>query len=673
MTDPRLDEVPASHEGLRSPQPRSQEERRRTGGRALPPDGWGIVPGYEDAFGAWTEVPAEIRDRLIVAMGGDPAAAGPPIGDEVLVIRVGETPEVDDAVEVVLEDGEVVALDGRLPADLPMGYHDLRLRGTPQTCRLIVSPGRCLLPDPAITWGWAAQVYSLWSAESWGVGDLADLRTFGAWSGSVGAGVVLVNPIDAVTPVLPRETSPYYPTSRRFLDPLYLRIEEVPGADAVDGLADLATRAREATGSGPIDRDEVFGSKMAALERIWAGAPHAGREAGFLAMLDQRGDALRSFAVFCTLAEEHGSGWRTWPTELSHPSNAEVARFAAAHDDRVRFHAWLQWLCDAQLARAGGSIALLGDLPIGADPDGFDAWDWQDVLADGVTVGAPPDELGPQGQNWVLPAFVPWKLRAARYEPFIEMLRLAMRHVGGLRIDHVLGLFRMFWIPPDGDATDGTYVRMPTRELLDILALESHRTGTFVVGEDLGTVEEGVRPELDDRDILRYQVWWFEEDPLEQWSAKALASVSTHDLPTVAGVWTGTDEDDLRAIGQDPDGTWHAELRRRIAEAAGVGTDADAADAIVGLHRHVASAPNRIVVAQLDDALGVPHRINVPGTDRTVRADNWSRLLPVSVEALADHPTVRAVASAMDDGRRERVAPGAPTERVTPVDAPRSG
>jgi 4-alpha-glucanotransferase len=636
-------------------EPRSQEERRRTGGRSVAPDGWGIVRSYEDAFGAWTEITDEVRDRLVIAMGGDPRADGPPVADEVLVVRSGATPEVLDAVAVELEDGSVLELDGRLPADLPLGYHDLRLRDGAGTRRLIVSPGRALLPDPSISWGWSAQVYSLWSAASWGVGDLGDLRTLARWSAEVGAGTILVNPMDAVTPLVPRETSPYYPTSRRFLDPLYLRIEDVPGADALD-LHDLAARARAATGSGPIERDEVFACKLAALERIWELSPEAGYEPGFLALLDQRGAALRSFGVFCTLAERFGTGWSRWPERYSHPDREDVARFAGDEADRVRFHAWLQWLCDEQLARAGEAIPLLGDLPIGADPDGFDAWDWQDVLAEGVTVGAPPDELGPQGQNWTLPAFVPWKLRAARYEPFVEMLRLAMRHVGGLRIDHVLGLFRMFWIPPGGGAADGTYVRMPAAELLDILALESHRNGTFVVGEDLGTVEEGVREELDARDILRYQVWWFEEDPLAAWSPKALASVSTHDLPTVAGVWTGTDEHDLAAIGQAPDGSWHAGLRRRIAEATGLAPDAPAAEAVVGLHRHVASAPNRIVVTQLDDALAVPHRTNVPGTDRTVRADNWSRVLPVPVEELGEDPTVAAVVDAMVAGRDARVS-----------------
>jgi len=648
--DPRSAE-PLTDEPLTA-EPRSDEERRRRGGRSAPPDAWGIVAGYEDAFGTWTDVDPTVREQLVVAMDGDPSADGPPEVDAVLVIRAGETPEVADLIEVTLEDGDVVVADGCLPADLPLGYHDLHLRGQEQPRRLIVSPGRALLPDASISWGWAAQVYALWSDASWGIGDLRDLRTLAGWSASQGAGTILINPLHAVTPVTPRGTSPYYPTSRRFLDPLYLAVDEVPGASDLGGVPELRARSRHAGGHGRIDRDAVFAAKMEALERIWETSPTAGQEPEFLAEDDP---GTWAFAMYCVLAEHHGTSWKDWPAGLSHPDNVEVAAFAAEHADRVRFHRWLQWLCEQQLRRAGEPLALLGDLPIGADPDGFDAWEWQDVLADGVTVGAPPDALGPHGQNWMLPAFVPWKLRAARYEPFIDMLRRAMRHVGGLRIDHVLGLFRLFWIPPEGEAASGTYVRMPSRELLDILALESHRNDTFVVGEDLGTVEEGVRDELDARDILRYQVWWFEDDDLGRWSSKALASVSTHDLPTVAGIWTGTDEADLRAIGQRPDGAWHAELRDRIAVAAGVAIDAPAAEAVVGLHRRVARAPNRIVVVQLDDALVVPHRINVPGTDAGARPDNWSQPLPVAVDALAGDPTVRAVVTAMRDGRERRV------------------
>ncbi|MBS3941603.1 MAG: 4-alpha-glucanotransferase [Actinobacteria bacterium] len=639
------------------PRKRSDEERRRTGGRSAAPDGWGIVTAYEDAFGDWAEVPRETRDALVRAMDGDPAAEGPPAVDAVLVLREGVGAEVAGATEVRLEDGTRRSIDGTVPDDLPTGYHDLVVDGRDQPRRLIVSPGRCHLPDDLVAWGWSVQLYAARSEDSWGIGDFADLRALAAWSADIGAGTMLINPLDAVTPVEPRETSPYYPTSRRFLDPLYLRIEEVPGARGLPDFEQLRSAGRALTDDGPIDRDRVAEVKLAALEQVWRSVDDAGDEDAFLEYAKERGEALTVFATFCALAEHHGSGWRSWPSDHRHPTNAAVSDFAREHADRIRFHAWLQWQCDEQLRAAGAPLALLGDLPIGADPDGADAWAWQDVLATGVSVGAPPDELGPQGQNWTLPAFVPWKLQAARYEPFVDTVRAALRHTGGLRIDHVLGLFRMFWIPPEGTAADGAYVKMPTSDLFDILALESQRAGAFIVGEDLGTVPEGVREELDARDVLRYQVWWFTDDPLEQWSEKSLASISTHDLPTVAGVWTGRDAQMQAELGHEPDTAWHGRLRQRIVAATGIADDASAAEATVALHRHVAGAPNRLVLAQLDDAVATPERPNVPGTDRHARPQNWSLPLPVSIEDLPGHPTVQAMATAMSQGRSARVEP----------------
>jgi 4-alpha-glucanotransferase len=626
-------------------------ERGRRGGRSADPDAWGIVPAYEDAFGAWTEVPTATREALITAMGGRPGDDGPPEVDDVVVLRAGADHPAPGHGRLVLEGGGERTIGDRLPDDLPLGYHDLHVEGRADPVRVIVSPGRCHLPDDLRGWGWAVQLYALRSGDSWGIGDLADLRSLAAWSAQVGASTVLLNPLDAVTPVAPRETSPYYPTSRRFLDPLYLAVEQVPGLTSLADHTALIAAGRALTTDAPIDRDEVAAHKLGALERVWASDDEVRDDPALLAFERDRGEELHTFATFCTLAEHHGSGWRTWPEEHRHPADAAVAAFAEEHRDRVRFHIWLQHLCDQQLARAGAELPLLGDLPIGADPDGADAWAWQDVLAPGISVGAPPDELGPQGQNWTLPAFVPWKLRAARYEPFIATVRAALRHVGGLRIDHVLGLFRLFWIPPGGSAAEGAYVQMPARELLDVLALESVRARAFVVGEDLGTVGEGVREELDARDLLRYQVFWFEEDPVEAWAEKALASVSTHDLPTVTGIWTGDDARMQRELGQEPDEDWHAELRARIREATGLAPEASPGEVVAALHGHVANGPNRLVLAQIDDALTASDRPNVPGTDRVARPANWSLPLPVRVEELADHRTVRAVAEAMSAAR----------------------
>jgi 4-alpha-glucanotransferase len=630
-----------------APEPRDEAERRARGGRAAPPDAWGIVPAYEDAFGTWAEVPPETREALVEAMGGDPDAAGPPdVPAAVHVARRGRSAAVDGAVAVTLEDGTRRAVDGMVPGDLPTGYHRLHVRGEEGARHLVVSPGRCHLPADLRTWGWAVQLYALRSAASWGIGDLADLRDLVGWSAERGAGTTLVSPLAAVDPLTPRETSPYYPTSRRFLDPVYLRVEEVPGAGEVD-LGDLSDAGRAADAVREIDRDAVYRRKREALERIWTVVrDRVEGEAAFRRYRDERGPDLDRFALHQALAEHHGDRWRHWPGEHRRPDGPGVAAFAGSHADAVAFHRWVQWLLDEQLRRAGEPLALLGDLPIGADPDGADAWMWQDVLADGVTVGAPPDQLGPAGQNWMLPAFVPWKLRAAGYRPFVETLRAAFRHVGGLRIDHVLGLFRMFWIPPGGSAGDGAYVRQPTGDLLDILALESERAGAFVVGEDLGTVEEGVREELAARSILRYQVWWFEDDPVEAWAEDALASVTTHDLPTVAGVWTGADARMQVGSGLPSDDDWHAELRQAIRAATGLAADADVRTVVEAVHRRLAAAPNRVVVAQLEDALGVADRPNVPGTTRDLRP-NWSLALPATLEQLRSDPAVAALADAL--------------------------
>lgn len=619
-----------------------------SGGGSAEPDAWGIVTRYEDAFGDWTDVPTETRDALVVAMGGDPRADGPPTTDAVHVIRAGASLDVAGAVRVRLEDGSVRDVDGHVPGDLPLGYHDLEVQGEDEPRRLIVSPDSCHLPDDLRSWGWAAQLYAVRSEGSWGIGDLGDLRRLARWSADAGAGTLLINPLSAVDPLAPRETSPYYPTSRRFLDPVYARIDEVPGAADAD-LADLSAQALAMNDVREVDRDAVAALKSEALERCYAVvADGLDADQGYRRFLDERGPDLDHFAIHQTLTELHGDRWPTWPEGLQAPSSPEVHRAAADHVDRVRFHRWVQYVLDDQLRHAGEPLALLGDLPIGSDPDGADAWMWQDVLADGVTVGAPPDKLGPQGQNWSLPAFVPWKLRAARYQPFIDTLRSAFRHVGGLRIDHVLGLFRMFWIPPGGTAADGAYVRQHTDELLDILALESVRAGAFVVGEDLGTVEAGVREELAARRILRYQVWWFEEDPIDEWARDALASVTTHDLPTVAGIWTGEDARMQQGLGMEPDRDWHEELRGRIRRATGLPRDASVREVVVRLHERLSQAPDRLVVTQLEDALGMTDRPNVPGTTRDVRA-NWSLALPVTLEQLEEHPTVAAVARALRD------------------------
>ena len=607
----------------------------------------GIAPEYEDTFGRVHETEPETAEALLAAMGLDEELVAPPVTDEAVIVTRPERRTPAPSGRLVLEDGEVRAVEERLPPGLPLGYHTLR-RDDGDTTQVIVSPGGCV-PPPTDVWGWSLQLYSLLSGGSWGVGDLADLRAVGRWSRAAGASLVLVNPLDAVVAAHPRGASPYYPSSRRFLDPLYLRIDEVPGAaSSAAALGPLAAEAR--AGTDRIDRDTVIGAKYRALEEIWNGDDGAGREDDFVRYRHERGAALERFATFEALTEVHGAGWRSWPTRYRDPASDAVAGFAVEHADRVSFHAWLQWLLDDQLRAASAAVPVVRDLPIGFDPDGADAWEWQGVLAEGVTVGAPPDELGPSGQDWGLPAFVPWKLRAAGYRPFIETLRAAFRHAAALRIDHVLGLFRLYWTTEAGP-TAGSYVRQHEEALLDILALESHRAGAWVIGEDLGTVGEGVREELAERHILGYRVFWFEASPPDAWDEQAVGALTTHDLPSIGGLWTGAELELHEQLGLEVDEERLGRMRDGLARAAGIDPDADTQEACVAAARMLAGASSHVTLMQLEDAVGATYRINVPGTDAEVRPENWSLPLPCPLEALSDHPTVSRVVAVMRERR----------------------
>jgi 4-alpha-glucanotransferase len=422
---------------------------------------------------------------------------------------------------------------------------------------------------------------------------------------------------------------------------LYLRIEEIPGAEQMaSGLEHLVAAGKALNQERRIDRDTVFTLKKQALELLWG---RFSGDAGFDRFCREQGEPLRHFSIFCALSEHYCSGWRKWPSEYQMPESPSVARFASDKADRVRFYQWVQWLLDGQLARAAAKIPLMQDLPIGVDPNGADSWAWQDVFAGGVSVGSPPDEYNMQGQNWGLPPFIPWKLRAAGYEPFIETVRGALRHAGGLRIDHVMGLFRLFWIPQGGNPSDGAYVRYDEDELLAILALESQRAKAFIVGEDLGTVEESARKKLTGKRVLSYRLLWFETDPPMRYPELALAAVTTHDLPTVAGLWSGADLEAQRALGLQPNEESTLKIRASLRSQTGIAEEAPVEEVIARAYGLLARAPSAIVTATLEDALAVKERPNMPCSNE----DSWCLALPQSRESLQASPLARAIAQSL--------------------------
>jgi 4-alpha-glucanotransferase len=624
--------------------PANREDRGVTSTPTRPKpttDDWGIDASWLDALDEEHTVAEETIATMRQVIGHPPADL---LETAPIVARPGDALEVAEA-EVTCEDGETRHVAGNLPEDFPLGYHRLR---TPdgRDRRLIVSPGRCWLPAGWRGWGWAVQLYATRGRGSWGIGDLADLRALRELAQQQGAGFVLVNPLHAVAPTPEQEASPYLPATRRFRNPIYLRVADVPGAEGVD-LEDDAGRAL--SDAELIDRNAIWAHKRRVLRRIFdTGAD----ESAFRDWWWHQGQPLMDWASWCAIADVHGPDWHSWPAELRDPRGSGVADFVARAETEVAFHAWLQWVGDLQLRAATEGITVIQDLPIGVAGGGADAWAWQDVLADGVSVGAPPDAFNTLGQDWGSPPLVPWRLQAADYEPFIQSIRATMAGAGGLRVDHVMGLFRLWWVPSDGSAADGAYVRYPYEDLLDIVALESHRAQAIVVGEDLGTVEDGVREAMAEHGILSYKLLWFEDDDPAQWPAEAMAAITTHDLPTVAGLWTGSDLAEQRAHGLGSDEDLERGRASLLEHLAGVPADASPAEAVEAAYRSLATAPSTLLSATLDDALSEERRPNMPGAnDRP----NWCLPLPVPVEELAAHPGVQGVAAVLAEGLRPAV------------------
>ncbi|MGH7921158.1 MAG: 4-alpha-glucanotransferase [Candidatus Dormibacteraceae bacterium] len=596
------------------------------GGPARRADAWGIEPGYQAIGGRWVPTESETAAAILRALGAG-AEAPPP--SPVLVAGRGDAhPLPGGPHEVDLEGGGTVPCEGAVPRNLATGYHTLRNLRDGAARRLIVTPAACHLPADLRGWALAAQLYAARSERSWGIGDLRDLRRLARWARSRGGTAILLNPLHAPGPGHPQEPSPYYPSSRVYRNPLYLAVEQVPGAERMgEDLERLARAGRALNGDRRLDRDRVFDLKEEALRALFQVRRP---DAAFDAWRAERGTSLERFATYCALALVHGPRWSEWPPGLRHPDGAAVRAFAAESREEITFHAWLQWLLEQQLVEAARELPPITDLAVGGAPDGADAWAWQDVLCLGTSVGAPPDPFATSGQSWLVPPFDPWRLRAAAYQPFVELLRAAFRGAFGVRLDHVMGLFRLYWIPPGVDARAGAYVRYPAEDLLGILALESERARGVVVGEDLGTVDPAFRIALRRRRVLGYRLLLFEEEPPADYPEDAFCAATTHDLPTLTGLW--------RRPELAP------EARRKVARATGLDGSAAPSEVVVAAARALAASPCRLASATLEDLALDPDQPNHPGT---ISPDNWSRALPRTLEELERDSHAEQVVAAL--------------------------
>ena len=711
----------------------------------------GIEARYTDALGRYHEVSDETLLALTAALGlpPDPSRAVRELEERARCAPLGlgpvhlvhaEEPHPQLVMRLPagsrevswtcqLEDGEQrsgrLKVDGEgrhgrfstpLPSGLPLGYHRLELEagsiGAGLT--LIVAPECCYLPAElapgARNWGLTCQLYGLRSARNWGMGDFTDLATLARAAGSSGAEALGINPLHALFAAEPLHVSPYSPSSRIWIDYLYIDVSAVPGF-AEDETVRTLTKEQwfgathwAARSAELIDYGAVAACKRPVLEALFRrfrlqelgadGAAAGSLGQSFRAFQQDGGLSLANFAIFEALHEHfsregRGFSWHDWPAPMRDPRSSVVAEFAAAHRDRVEFFQFLQWEADRQLAAAaragrdaGLSIGLYRDLAVGADPSGAEAWADQELVAPGVSIGAPPDALSRSGQNWGLAPVSPLVLRRQGFGPFIASLRANMQHAGILRIDHVMSLDRLYWIPSGMEAKAGAYVTYPFETMLRLVALESCRQRCAVIGEDLGTVPDGFRDTMSSANLLSYRVLVFEHRqdgsfvlPAE-YPALAAASAATHDIATLKGFWLGHDIAWRCRLGLYPDAhaqEVEAEERRRdrrqlldalvsqgllaserrgdfLSETGEPIYTSELRDAIL---TYLAGSRARLMLVQLEDVVGEGEQANLPGT--TEAHPNWRRQLSGGLEAIIGGAELGRTAAMIEAARRRSV------------------
>lgn len=599
-------------------------------------------------------------------------------------------------------------LEVRLPWEPGLGYYDLQIRveadGRSESgrTRLIVAPEQTYLPDCLAAgqrlWGFNLPLYALKSAHNWGIGDFRDLRAVLDWAASLGAAFVGVNPLHAPPAVPEADPSPYAPTSRLFYNFLYLDLEGVPELELSPEARNLmASRefqeTRAALRQGPmVPYDRVFHLKRQVLKLLFQAfqehhglpeAPGTPRGEEFADFLKEKGESLQRFGAFCALTEQFQErDWRRWPKEYQYPGSAALAEVAREQRPEILLYQYGQWLATSQVRevaetarRQGLPFTLYQDLALGADGGGFDAWAYPDLYAREVAIGAPPDAFSPKGQNWGIPPIIPQALRESGYQLFIDTIRANGPERGMLRLDHVMGLFRLLWIPAGSEPAAGTYVHYPARELLAILALESVRRRLLIIGEDLGTVSPRVRRELGRRGVFSYRVFYFEREAEgrflapEDYPAQAVAAVTTHDLPTLAGFWQGRDLAFKRAANLYPEerlAEEDADQRRwdrlKLVEAlksrsllVGAEPPVDPAapcppEVREGVLEYLAQSPAALLEVRLEEVFGLTEQQNFPGT--LEEHPNWRCRLSPAIEEMAWDPEPVKVAERLNKHRR---------------------
>lgn len=538
----------------------------------------------------------------------------------------------------------------------------------------------CAMPDwlvEAPTWGVFCQLYELRSAASWGIGDFGDLARLARVAGAAGADFLGINPVHALFLGEPGRASPFMPSNRRFLNPLYIAMDDLPGQTRPDKAALAAVEAADL-----VDYDAVVALKLKGLRAVFARKPFNDNhysETSFEAFRTSGGAALERHALFEALSLDmavkgHGAGWRHWPEALQNAESAEVAAFAKRHAKEVRFHTWLQWIAACQLDRAhaaahaaGMRIGLYLDLAVGEATDGSATWGTPGLVLDRVVVGAPPDVFSQDGQNWDLAALNPVTLARNGYAPLRALIKAQLDHAGALRIDHAMVLRQLFLIPEDRPASAGTHMAYPFAEMLRVVAEESRAHGTVMIGEDLGWVPDGFRETMHGANILAYRILYFEQSyglfvRANTWPEMALACISTHDLPTLKGWWTGEDIAQRRSFGLIEESLAaeqehrRADERRALVNALidGGQLPPDARDweapelpprVLEAAYRFLAATPSRLAGVRLADLVGPVAQTNVPGT--LDEHPNWRRRGPTRVEEIAENACFREVTGAM--------------------------